>query len=192
MNERPANGEPMHERPTQPDLRDDAEWRDTLEGLTGQPKGVPSPDPGFREALRLRTAHAVQARRRRSSALRAAAAVVLFASGVFVGSWSGSTEAPSSASPTGGAAEQTGPTPPVESPRPALPDPTALERTLASADPQERSERWTRFGDAYLDEDPSAALYCYRRSLAETASDVPLEVSTEDSWLLKALKAARN
>jgi hypothetical protein len=61
---------------------------------------------------------------------------------------------------------------------------------LASED--QRPVLFRRAGDRYLenDHDVKSALRCYARAL-ETSSDQDLTISADDSWLLIALKKAR-
>lgn len=170
----------------------DDDWRTTLDGLSGA--GVPAPDPSFREALLDRTRRSVRARRTRGRLLRAAAVLLVFAGGVAVGTRLDDGRGlvdPQVAPPT------------IASPdgeRPAAPDvpsdPSDLERRLARVEPDVRSAEWQRAGDAYLTgdiTDPTAALYCYQRALDAAPEGSPSgSIDSDDSWLLRALKADRN
>jgi len=160
---------------------------------------LPSPDPGFRSALLARTTRQVRIRRVRARRLRVLAALLLFGSGVLVGVLSGSRlKGDPSWSLDPVAAE--GGLDPAEPEAGSLPpvDPTSLERALARVAPSERPRRWSEFGNAYLAERPDAALYCYRRSLEVAArsrsgrGESAEDLSPHDSWLLRALKVARN
>jgi len=73
---------------------------------------------------------------------------------------------------------------------PSAPEPSALERQ-ASQNP-ERRDLYRRAGDLYATEegDLKSALRCYGESLgASTPAD--LAISSEDHWLLMAIKDAR-
>lgn len=78
------------------------------------------------------------------------------------------------------------PTEPAELPA------TALERSVALVDPEQRAELYRQAGDRYLEEDKDveSALRCYRRSLDENA-DADITISPDDNWLLMAVKNAR-
>jgi hypothetical protein len=133
----------------------------------------------------------VLGRRRRTALRSAAAAAVIFAAGWLSGTWS---DAPTVRRPavSGGAATVGAPPPAVEPP--FVPGPEAIERALAQTEPEERRAALRRVGDAYLGGgvvDPSAALLCYQELLDDPAAGEPLEISSGDTWLLKALKVAR-
>jgi hypothetical protein len=81
-------------------------------------------------------------------------------------------------------------TPPASIPQPR---PSALALEWAAFDhPGEQAVLYRQAGDRYLDEenDPEGALRCYRRAL-DTGSGEDLTISPQDSWLLMALKEAR-
>jgi hypothetical protein len=83
------------------------------------------------------------------------------------------------------------PPPPEPSPPRELgagPGALALE---ARAREEERSELYRRAGDHYLAEaDPEGALRCYARAL-DAGTEEERSISPEDSWLLMAIKHAR-
>ena len=63
---------------------------------------------------------------------------------------------------------------------------------LVVAEESKRAEIYRQAGDRYLEErgDLTAAVHCYQHSL-ESASEADLEISTDDNFLLMALKDAR-
>jgi hypothetical protein len=71
---------------------------------------------------------------------------------------------------------------------------TAMVREWQAFDSKgkERAALFARAGAQYLheDQDPDAALRCYRQALAAATPD-DLEVRPEDDWLVMALKTAR-
>ncbi len=164
------------------------EWGEAIGGLSGQLSGVPDPDPSFRDALLGMTGRRVRARHHRRVALQVIGAMLLFASGWAFGAWG---EAPSNhrIHPIVDSPPQAAPTVPA--------DPADLERALAGASPEVRREKLLEAADEYLgggEVDPSSALYCYRQILddEDQGKGGALEISPEDSWLLKALRVARN
>ncbi len=71
----------------------------------------------------------------------------------------------------------------------AITTPVALEWQALDR-PAEAPALYRRAGDAYLSQgDPADALRCYGNALDEPAAD--LEVSSDDSWLMIAIKHAR-
>jgi hypothetical protein len=84
------------------------------------------------------------------------------------------------------------PSEPSPAPPPAVPE-SALALEWQSVDsPQPRRDLDRRAGDRYLaeDGDVQAALRCYERALAG-ATDEELAISSNDNWLLMAIKDAR-
>jgi hypothetical protein len=84
--------------------------------------------------------------------------------------------------------EATSPSVQVEPAVPAV----VLERMGASLSPERSAAYYRSAGDRYLEVegDLASAVRCYKRSL-DAASDAELGVSTEDNWLLMAMKKAR-
>ncbi len=169
------------------------EWGSTFERVAGLPDGVPEPSDAFRSALlRSTTARAV-AHGTRRRLLQLAAALSIFIAGWALGARQ-TEPATHPATPRIGV-EAAPPAEPV--PAESVPaNPQELERVLATETPSKRREGWLRAGDEYLAgerADPSSALYCYRQVLeaSDGADAASLEITDDDSWLLKALKVAR-
>jgi hypothetical protein len=74
---------------------------------------------------------------------------------------------------------------------PAVPA-VVLERIGASLSPERSAAYYRSAGDRYLEVegDLASAVRCYKRSL-DAASQAELGISTEDNWLLMAMKKAR-
>jgi tetratricopeptide (TPR) repeat protein len=92
--------------------------------------------------------------------------------------------------------EQTAERPDLLHPQPSKPaaveepDPLALE-WQALEEPGQQADSYRQAGDLYLAaEDPEGAVRCYRKAL-DTASAAERTVTPEDSWLLAAIKHAR-
>lgn len=80
---------------------------------------------------------------------------------------------------------------PAPAPVPPAAEPAELER-LAQRSPERRGDLYRRAGDLYASEqgDLSSALRCYSESL-DAGNDKDLTISTDDHWLLMAIKDAR-
>ncbi len=155
---------------------------DPLGDLLAPP--APAVDDNLRGDLRERTGRVVRWRRRWRRLARAAALAACYAAGLLT------MQVPQR--PDGRRSpEMTSQTePPKEE---AIPPASALALEWKALDsPQPRPDLYRRAGDRYLDDekDPESALRCYGQAL-DAAGEVGRAVAAEDSWLLMAIKNAR-
>ncbi len=140
-----------------------------FEGFDRLPSGAfetPTPSDDFHDTVLARTSRVVKWRRLRTRLLQVAAAVAIYIAGAASGFILDRGREPTVA-------------PIAEVPRPDDPaldgstlprDPRALEPRLLEAAPEVQEQKWKEAGDLYLlsdRSDPEAALYCYRRLLAQ-------------------------
>jgi hypothetical protein len=147
----------------------------------------------LRQSLLRRTRRVVRRRRRVRQAALVAAFIACYAGGLASARWI-SSRAPEPAQVI--ALPPPSPTPPA----PKEVEPVAVARAASPVElewqaldhPEKRWELYRRAGDLYLNEsgDLQAALRCYRGAL-EAAPAEGLRVSAQDSWLLMALKEAK-
>src|SRR5262245_41380722 len=149
--------------------------------LLGVP--VPGADDRLREALFARTARALRRRRVVCRLAHAAALAACFVAGLLTAEW----RRPAAPPPR----EETVTVAPPATPAPAVAEPAELER-LAKRSPERRGDLYRRAGDLYATEqgDLSSALRCYGEAL-DAGDDKNLTISTDDHWLLMAIKDAR-
>ena len=150
------------------------------------PLPTPSEPTGLREQLLRRTTRILRWRRRMRLVAVAAALAACWAGGMFTMRWLSPSAAP-------------GPLPvltqssSVDSPRPT-PQPSALVLEWQAVESDNEQAKFARIaGDAYLNQehDPLSAVRCYGRSL-DVAPEQAAIISTDDEWLLMAIKDARN
>jgi hypothetical protein len=140
-------------------------------------------DDTLRGDLRERTGRVVRWRRRWRRMARAAALAACYAAGVLSMNGIG----PHAPPPREITHNPEPPKPAVAPEGPAL----ALEWEAIDS-PQLRPDLYRRAGDRYLDDegDPESALRCYGQAL-DGAAAADRAVAAEDSWLLMAIKNAR-
>ncbi len=161
---------------------------DPLDGLLA-PHSLPPETDALRQAIYSQTRQMLRRRRRVRWLAYAAALLVSFAAGLLAMR----------------AVRRDVPTPipeeivrRQEEPRPAekprMPaDESALAREWRAFDSVEhRGELYQKAGDAYMAQeyDPQSALRCYTNAL-DSGTEKDLAISTDDSWLLMAIKNAR-
>ena len=156
------------------------------ESLPPHPLLAASPqetDSRLREAVFGQTARILRRRRLVRRLAHVAALVACFVAGLLTAEWRRPAVSPRERVIVTVA--------PAPAPAPPAAEPAELER-LAQRSPERRGDLFRRAGDLYATEqgDLSSALRCYSESLdAGGAKD--LAISTDDHWLLMAIKDAR-
>jgi hypothetical protein len=164
------------------DLQPDPPERDLCDELLAPP--VPPADvTPLREQILRRTTRWLRWRRRLRRIAFVAALAACWAGGMFTMRW---------LSPP---APQLAPTPQVSVEPTPGPTPTPSARALewqAIDSEQRQAELSRKAGDLYLkqEHDPLSAVRCYGRAL-DAAPEQATTVSTDDEWLLMAIKDAR-
>ncbi len=143
----------------------------------------PRTDGRLREAVFAKTARVLRRRRLVRRLAHAAALAACFAAGLLT-----AESLRSAAPPREREIVTVAPSP---APAPPAAEPAELER-LAKRSPERRGDLYRRAGDLYATEqgDLSSALRCYSESL-DAGNDKDLAISTDDHWLLMAIKDAR-
>jgi hypothetical protein len=160
---------------------------DPLQDLLAPGAMIPS---ARRQALRERTARLVRRKRWQRRLRLAAAALLLYAAGA--GTWAWLRPTPPAPEPEVAPIVDANPVP---APAKATTAPLALEWQAfdaAAADKPTAADKaaaLVQAGKKYLhdNDDPGAALRCYRHALAGADADL-LQVSPDDDWLIMALK----
>ncbi len=154
---------------------------------------TPSPPPPdlapLREQILRRTTRRLRARRYLRRVALVAALAACWVGGMFTMRWLSPAPPP----PPPSIVQQ--PAPPVPAPPKANPAPSALAQEWQAIDSdraQERDDLSRRAGDAYLQQehDPLSAVRCYGRAL-DAAPEQAAATSSDDEWLLMAIKNAR-
>ncbi len=158
---------------------------DPLDGMLRPPS--PPENEALRQMVYTRTRRVLHRRRHLRRFAYAASLLVSFAAGLLA-MWltlpdrSASKETPLSA-PIASKEE-----------KPAVPpDDSALAREWIALDSEDhRGERYRQAGDSYMTEeiDPQSALRCYSNAL-DNGTERDLAISSNDNWLLMAIKDAR-
>ena len=153
-------------------------------------RGQPAADALLRRRLLIETTQVLRQRQRRrriAFALALAAGVLLLLGGV---AWLRPRPGLPTPPPPRGEHVAEAPTAPL--PLAADTPAAVIERIGETSAPDQRADLYRRAGDRYLEEasDADAALRCYTQAL-DDGSDADLTVSTDDSWLLMALKLDR-
>jgi hypothetical protein len=146
-------------------------------------RSAPVEDDRLRQAVFVRTARVL---RRRCVVRRLAHAVALaacFLGGMLTAEWRRPLPPPPE--------KEIVTVVPPTTPAPPAAEPAELER-LAKRNPERRGDLYRQAGDLYATEqgDLSSALRCYRESL-DAGNEKDLTISTDDHWLLMAIKDAR-
>ena len=154
---------------------------DPLDQLLAPP-GSP-PGEGLRRDLLRRTAGVLRRRRRLRRLALALALAACYSAGLLTMRWA--TRSAPAPRPEAVAGNRE---------RPAVPtadDPSAVARAWEEVK-RRRAELYREAGDEYLTahEDPESAVRCYGQAL-DTGRENDLGISPSDSWLLMAIKAAR-
>jgi len=168
---------------------------DPLDGMLHPPS--PPDNEALRQAVYTRTRRVLHRRRRVRQFAYAAALLMAFATGVFVTRMTAQTDAGergasapcSSEQPRVDSSAQQG----ADAPRSPLPEDSALTREWIAFDSADhRGELYRQAGDRYMTEenDPQSALRCFSNAL-DSGTDEDLAISSEDNWLLMAIKDAR-
>lgn len=143
----------------------------------------PREDGRLREAVFAKTSRVLRRRRMARRLAHVAALAACFVAGQLTAEWL----RPAAPSPERELVT-VGPSP---APAPPAAEPSELER-LAQRSPERRGDLYRRAGDLYATEqgDLSSALRCYSESL-DAGNENDLTISTDDHWLLMAIKDAR-
>jgi hypothetical protein len=160
---------------------------DPLEELLAPP--APGDPAGLRDWLRERTTRLLRRRRRLRLLARAAALAACFAAGLVA--MYALVPRPPALPRQEDTPRAEAPAPPPPEPAPAAAPALALE-WRAFDTPDRGAELYRQAGDRYLrdEADPAAALRCYGNALG-AAPAAGLTISDQDSWLLMAIKDAR-
>jgi hypothetical protein len=166
---------------------------DPLEGMLRPPS--PTHDETLRQVVYTQTRRVLHRRRRLRQFAYAAGLLVSFVLGASVIRMTNSGErgrvsAPRAQTASESANESLGA---LTRPRSPTPDDSALAREWIAFDSNDqRAERYRVAGDHYMtdENDPQSALRCYGNAL-DNGSEQDLAISTDDNWLLMAIKDAR-
>jgi hypothetical protein len=161
---------------------------DPLDGLLAPPP-LPLDADALRQDVYARTRTILRSRRRLRLFAYAAALLVSFAAGLLA-MRSAMRPAPDPL-PDVRVERHEGPPPTYTPPTP--PDESALAREWIAFDSTDhRRELYQDAGDLYMtaEIDPQSALRCYTNSL-DNGTEQDLTISTDDNWLLMAIKDAR-
>lgn len=163
---------------------------DPVEGMLRPP--LPVDNEALRQAMYTRTRIVLHRRRRLRQFAYAAALLVSFAVGLLAMWMTVPARNASKGSPL--------PAPVASRDEPQLPDApppssddSALEREWLAFDSEDhRGELYRQAGDRYIRDknDPQSALRCYSNAL-DNGTEQDLAISTDDNWLLMAIKDAR-
>ncbi|HEY7426170.1 MAG TPA: hypothetical protein VH682_18210 [Gemmataceae bacterium] len=168
---------------------------DPLEGMLRPPSPLPESE-GLRQAVYSRTRNVLRRRRLLRQFAYAAALLMSFAAGLLVMRVTTRTRVADSRSELertrGASAPHSGA---FRQPHPPAPptNESALAREWDAFDSDERrGELYRQAGDAYMEDeyDPQSALRCYTNAL-DHGTKQDLTISTNDNWLLMAIKDAR-
>jgi hypothetical protein len=159
---------------------------DPLDELLAPP--LPGDNVALRQGLWEQTSQVLRRRRRLRGLARAAALAACYVAGLFTAH--GLAPRQPDPPPAADARRDGAPRPPAPAPAPGASTAYALE-WQAFDSPDRGAELYRRAGDRYLSDeaDPAAALRCYGNALGAGPAD--LSISGEDSWLLMAIKDAR-
>lgn len=159
---------------------------DPLDSMLAPPPLPPESD-ALRQAVYSQTRRVLRRRRRVRQFAYAAALLVSFAAGVLA---MRAVLRPAPDLPARNASKAA----PRDNPPDNLPpDESALAREWEAFDSAEhRGERYRQAGDRYLkdENDLQSALRCYSNTL-DSGTEKDLAISTDDTWLLMAIKGAR-
>ena len=158
---------------------------DPLEGMLRPPS--PPENEALRQVVYTRTRRVLRRRHMRQCAY-AASLLMSFAVGAGVMRMTISGERGASA-PRFFAPENRG----ADAPRSPIPDDSALATEWTAFDSTEhRAELYRKAGDRYMEDenDPLSALRSYGNAL-DNGTEQDLTISTDDNWLLMAIKDAR-
>ncbi len=165
---------------------------DPLDGMLHPPS--PPDNEALRQQVYAQTRRVLQRRRRWRQLAYTAALAASFVAGLLVMRLTTPRPAPALPSEPEVVVKQ-----PEKTPQPPdrLPQSSADENALALENDafdstDHRVERYRQAGDTYMNEeyDPQSALRCYRNAL-DNATKNDLAISTNDNWLLMAIKDAR-
>jgi len=163
---------------------------DPLEGLL-RPTSVPPESEALRQAVYTRTRGVLRRRRILRQFACAAGLLLSFAAGLLVMRvMTRPARMTVAVQP-----HQEEPRPPDNPPSgsPENPKPPALVREWSAFDSDDRhGELYRQAGDSYMEDenDPQSALRCYTNAL-DRGTKQDLTISTDDNWLLMAIKDAR-
>jgi hypothetical protein len=161
---------------------------DPLDGML-RPPSLPD-NEALRQAVYARTRRLLHRRRRLRQFAYAAALLLSFAAGLLAMRLATPQPPPLADAPERLASKDE---PQLPNNPPPSSDESALAREWIAFDSEDdRGERFRQAGDRYMTEenDPQSALRCYGNAL-DHASEQDLAISTNDNWLLMAIKDAR-
>ena len=161
---------------------------DPLEGILRPPSPLES--EALRQTVYTRTRRVLRRRRRVRQFAYAASLLMSFAAGVLAMRMTMQTDS----GERGGVSAPMAPTNQgADTPRLPEPEDSALATEWTAFDSEDhRAELYRQAGDRYMEEesDPLSALRSYSNSL-DNGTERDLAISTDDNWLLMAIKDAR-